>query len=429
MAQVPQKPNVIIILTDDQGYNDVGCFGSELIKTPKLDQMAQEGKRFTDFYAAAPICTPSRAALMTGTYAQRIGLHGVLFPWQDFGLNPEEITIAELLKEQGYATACIGKWHLGEPPTFNPIHHGFDYFYGLPFSNDSDRPGRNKDYPEYAATFPRLMRNETVIDTKTARDVMTKNCTEESIQFIRANQEKPFFLYLSHPMPHVKLDATERFKGKSERGLYGDVIEELDWSVGEILETLKELQLDEKTLVIFTSDNGPWLNYRGEGIKSLGGNADPLRGGKFSTYEGGFRMPCIMWWPGKIPAGTTSTELATSMDLLPTIVKLAGGEVPVDPGIDGKDISALIFSEDDAPSPHEYFYYYIHLKLQAVRAGDWKLRNADGTIELFDLASDMAEANNVAEAHPELVSSLTQVMADFDRSLKAERRPAGKLEK
>ncbi len=257
---------------------------------------------------------------------------------------------------------------------------------------------------------------------------MTKNCTEEAIKFIEVNRRKPFFVYLPHPMPHVKLDATEQFKGKSKRGLYGDVIEEIDWSVGEILKKLKELNLDKNTLVIFTSDNGPWVNYRGKGIKSHGGEAYPLRGGKFSSYEGGFRVPCIMWWPGKIPSGTTCSKVASTIDLLPTIAKLAGAKIPVDRVIDGKDISALMFAEHGAESPHNYFYYYIANELQAVRSGQWKLRRAKGNTELFNLDHDISETNNLAKQHPDLAAKLTKVMKVFDSRLMNERRPAGRLE-
>ena len=426
------KPNFIIIFTDDQGYQDVGCFGAPKIKTPNLDRMAAEGRKFRDFYSAASVCSPSRAALLTGCYPPRVSIPSVLFPRHQIGLNPEEVTIADILKEQGYATACIGKWHLGHLPDFLPTRHGFDYYFGLPYSNDMwpKQPGRSK-YPPLP-----LIENETTIEENPDQSFLTKRYTEKCIDFIRKNQDRPFFVYLPHTMPHVPLYVSEKFKGKSAGGLYGDVIEEIDWGVGEILKTVKEFGLDENTLVIFTSDNGPWLSK-----KDHGGSALPLRDGKFTTYEGGMREPCIMRWPGKIPAGTVCKELCATIDFLPTLAKLAGGKAPTDRMIDGKDIGPLLTGPASAKTPHEAFYYYRGNRLEAVRVGHWKLRLPPAARkknknqekpkppqpELYDLNQDISEKNNLAARHPEVVAKLTKMMKEFDRQLKQNTRPAGKV--
>jgi len=373
------KPNFVIIFTDDQGYQDVGCFGSPEIETPRLDKMAAEGTRFTSFYVGASVCTPSRAALLTGCYAQRVSLPTILFHNSRAGLNENEITLAELLKSRSYATACIGKWHLG---------HRVDH----------------------------LIRNEYVIEYDPDQSLLTKRYTAEAVKFITANKDKPFFLYLPHTMPHVPLFASEKFKGKSERGLYGDVIEEIDWSVGQILDTLKKLGLDKKTLVVFASDNGPWLE-KGED----GGSALPLREGKFTIFEGGFRVPCIMRWPGTIPAGKTCPELATAMDLYPTFAKLAGAKMPADRIIDGKDIRPLITGVKGAKTPHQAFFYYRRRELRAVRAGKWKLvLEHIGRIKqgkrpvypeaLYDLENDISEKHDVSAKHPDVVKRLKDLL-------------------
>ena len=408
------KPNFIIIFTDDQGYQDVGCFGSPLISTPNLDRMAAEGMKFTDFYVAAAVCSPSRAALLTGCYPPRVGITKVLFPRDSIGLNPKEITIADILKSRGYACACVGKWHLGHLPQFLPMQHGFDSYYGIPYSNDMRIKRGGKSGPP-------LMRNEDIIEHPANQATLTQRYTKEAVEFIRKNTNRPFFLYLPHTMPHVPLFVSEKFKGKSKRGVYGDVIEEIDWSVGEILKTLKELDLDEKTLVFFTSDNGPWLS-KGKN----GGAALPLRDGKFSTCEGGMRVPAIACWPGRIPAGKVCHEPCATIDVLPTFAGLAGARAPVDRVIDGRDIWPLMSGKPAPKSPREAFYYYRGSRLQAIRSGKWKLRRAKQA-ELYDLKADIGEKHNLADGHPDVVKRLLDTMEAFDRQLKANARPAGKI--
>ncbi|MHC4675619.1 MAG: sulfatase family protein [Planctomycetota bacterium] len=429
-----EKPNFVIFFTDDQGYQDLGCFGSPNIKTPRMDQMAAEGIKFTSFYVAASVCTPSRAALLTGCYAQRVGLPTVLFHNSKAGLNHNETTIAELLKPLGYATACIGKWHLGHKPDHLPTKHGFDYYFGLPYSNDMHPPSKKRDYPPLP-----LMRNQYAIEYDPDQALLTKRYTAEAIQFITQNQEQPFFLYLPHTMPHVPLFASEKFKGQSKRGLYGDVIEELDWSLGQILDTLQRLGLDKKTIVIFTSDNGPWLEKGQDG-----GSALPLRDGKFSVFEGGFRVPCIMRWPGKIPAGKVCSEMASAMDLYPTIARLAGAKVPTDRIIDGKDIWPLMAGAKGAKTPHQAFFYYRRRELRAVRSGKWKLVfQHKGRIKqgkkplypdaLYNLDNDISEKHNLISAHPDIAKRLKELaqkcredIGDTRTKVKGKnKRPAG----
>jgi len=390
-----RKPNFVIIFTDDQGYADVGCFGAKGFETPNLDQMAAEGAKFTSFYSAAPVCSPARAALLTGCYPMRVSIPRVLFPRDNIGLNPDEITIADVLKTRGYATCCIGKWHLGHLPRFLPTRQGFDYYFGLPYSNDM-------------SPLP-LIEGEETIGLKPDQSQLTRRYTEKAVEFIKKNKDRPFFVYLPHTMPHVPLFVSDKFKGKSKQGLYGDVIMEIDWSVGQILETIKQLGIDEKTLVIFTSDNGPWLSKGAHG-----GSAKPLRDGKFATYEGGMREPCIMRWPGKIGAGTVCSEMATTMDFFPTFAKLAGAKVPTDRIIDGKDISALM-TDPQVKTPYKAFFYYFERQLGAVRSGQWKLilerKREKKTIPaaLYNLQQDIGETRDVSAQHPAIVRRLAAV--------------------
>lgn len=392
-AQRP--PNFVVILTDDLGYGDIGCYGAEDIDTPRIDRMAAEGVRFTSYYSGAQVCTPARAAILTGCYPRRVGLPMVLYAEHDICLNPDEVTLAEACKPRGYATACVGKWHLGGIP---PTRHGFDEWIG----------------------------------STNAEGERTRQCTDATIDFIRRHRDQPFLVYLAHADPHVPLKAFPPFRGKSERGLYGDVVETLDWSTGRILDELAALGLDENTLVIFTSDNGPWLDKGAHG-----GSSGPLRGGKFHAYEGGTRVPCVMRWPGRIPSGLTTDEIATAMDLLPTFAGLCGGTVPTDRVIDGKDIAPLM-TEPGAATPHEAYYYYVGAKESdacAVRSGRWKLfgwKNAKVATEdwypvnLYDLQSDLGETTDVAGQHPEEVSRLRTLLERHWRDIAANSRPPGR---
>lgn len=422
------RPNVIIFFTDDQGYQDVGVFGSPLIKTPNLDKMAADGIRFTDFYSASPVCSPSRAALLTGAYPPRVQVPVVLWPRSKSGLPSEEVTIAEMLKEKGYATACIGKWHLGDQERFLPTSQGFDSYLGIPYSNDmsvnpnfkvSDaavfREGMTLDSLRHAKPkkfLVPLLRDEEVIEYPVNQSLLTQKYTEEAISFMTKNKENPFFLYIPHTMPHIPLYVSEPFQGKSKRGLYGDVIEELDWSIGEVLKTLESLGLAENTLVIFTSDNGPWNLKNGQG-----GSALPLRGHKFSTYEGGMRVPMIAQWKGKIPAGSVCDQVASTIDLLPTIAALTGAELPEEK-IDGKDIWPLLAGKrKNSPHRKSGYYYYVGKTAEAVRKGKWKLRRRKGVVELYNLEKDIAETTNLAEAFPKRARKLIRMLEDFDAGL------------
>ncbi|MDN3665173.1 sulfatase [Algibacter miyuki] len=425
------KPNVIIFFTDDQGYQDVGVFGSPLIKTPNLDNMAANGIKFTDFYAASSICSPSRAALLTGSYPPRVGVPKVLWPNLPGGLNNQELTIADMLKTKGYNTACIGKWHLGDEAQYLPTKQGFDSYYGIPFSNDMSvnpkskvsedilfREGMTIDSlreEKWRGRRVPLMRQDEVIEYPVDQSTLTKRYTEEAVSFIKENKDEPFFLYVAQTMPHVPLYASPDFKGKSARGLYGDVIEELDWSMGEILKTLESLNLDENTLVVFTSDNGPWTKKGEEG-----GSALPLRGHKFETLEGGMRVPMIAQWKGKIKPGSVTDKVASTMDLLPTIAYLTDAEVSDKP-MDGKNIWPLLSGNEKANSPYEKegFYYYKESTLEAVRKGDWKLRITKDCVALYNLKEDISENTNVAAANPKIVKKLQKMMTEFDADLKA----------
>ncbi len=435
-----EQPNLVIIFTDDQGYQDVGCFGSPDIRTPRLDAMAAGGMKFTSFYAQ-PICGPSRAALMTGCYPIRVAERGHIKQVHPI-LHEGEITIAEVLKTRGYATACFGKWDLAKHAQSGffmdlfPTRQGFDYFYGTPTSNDRTA---------------NLYRNEELIEPATDMSTLTGRYTDEAIAFIRKYQEQPFFVYIPHSMPHTRLDASPEFKGKSRRGLYGDVMEEIDFHVGRILDTLDELNLAENTYVLFTSDNGPWLiknkdHADGHLPGDHGGSAGPLRSGKASTFEGGVRVPAILWAPSKVPAGTVCDLVATTMDVMPTFAALASAQVPTDRVVDGEDIRHLFHGEFGKADPDKAYFYYLRVHLQAVRQGKWKLhlprenepvgaapfsRNTHIAPEdrigfeepfLVDLENDLGETTNLAAENPQVVERLLGLaetmredLGDYDR--------------
>ncbi len=462
-ADQDRPPNVVVIFIDDMGYADIGPFGAKGYETPHLDRMAKQGMKFTDFVAATAVCSASRAALLTGCYHRRVGISGALGPNSNIGINASETTLAELCKQKGYATAIYGKWHLGHHPKFLPTQHGFDDYFGLPYSNDMwplhpayanlspQAAKRKRGFPD----LPLIEGNKIVNPKVTGKDqaMLTTWYTERAVRFIEKNKQGPFFLYVPHSMVHVPLFVSDKFKGKSKRGLFGDVVMEIDWSVGQILGTLEKHGLDKNTLVIFTSDNGPWLSYG-----DRAGSAAPLREGKGTMFEGGYREPTLMWWPGKIPAGTTCDELASTIDILPTVASLIGAELPKHK-IDGKDIRPLMFAEEGATSPHEAFYcYYGGGQLQAVRDRQWKLHLPHGYrtlagreggsggkpvsysqakigLELFDLKQDVAEKNNIADQYPEQVARLKKLAeiarADLGDKLTKRKgagvRPVGRL--
>jgi arylsulfatase A-like enzyme len=412
------------------GYGDIGPFGSKLNRTPRLDRMAAEGMKLTSFYAA-PVCTPSRAQLMTGCYAKRVSLPDVIFPACPIGLSSSERTVADLLKVEGYATMCIGKWHLGDQPAFLPTQHGFDHYLGLPYSNDMGGSGK----PGAAKPPLPLVRDRRVIEAPVEQNKLVELYTNEAIKFITANKDHPFFLYLPHTAVHVPLHPGKAFQGKSNNGRYGDWVEEVDWSTGRVLDTLHDLNLDANTFVLFTSDNGPW---RSQGKN--GGVAGPLRGGKSSTWEGGMREPTIARWPGKIAAGTVNDAVMSEMDILPTLVKLAGGTVPIERPIDGKEIWPLL-SGKSKQSPHEALFYFSSNRLEAVRSGPWKLAiarqiehgvdkepahpNAPFTPILFNLDNDIGETTDVAAQHPEIVKRLQGYVQQMDADLGIKGRGPG----
>lgn len=429
-----KQPNIIVIFADDLGYGDLGCYGHPSIRTPHLDRMAAEGLRFTDFYTVANVCTPSRAALLTGRYPVRSGMAGgagrhVLYPSSEGGLPTSEVTIAGALRGRGYATACIGKWHLGRAEPYLPTNHGFDYFFGLPYSNDMDpvnakvrRPESLSQNPDFKNFNVPLVRNTQIIERPADQSTLTKRYTEETIRFIRQNRKKPFFIYLAHTFPHVPLFASKDFKGKSLRGAYGDTIEELDWSVGEILKALRSEKLADNTLVLFTSDNGPWLVMQWNG-----GSGGLLRDGKAGTWEGGHRVPAIAWWPGRIPAGRVTSDLACTMDLFTTSLKLAGAPLPNDRPLDGVDLSAMLFGK--GPSPRDTLFYYYGDTVYATRKGPFKAHftTHDGYSKeppqshepplLFQLAHDPSEQFNVAAEHPRVVADIKRVTEEHNRTM------------
>jgi arylsulfatase A-like enzyme len=436
-AATAEKPNIVIIFVDDMGYGDIGPFGATKQKTPNLDRMAAEGMKFTSFYAA-PVCSASRAQLLTGCYNPRIDVPGVYGPGSKNGLNPAEFTIAERLKERGYATMCIGKWHVGDQPEFLPVRQGFDHYFGFPYSNDMLRQSTQTG----EKVIP-LLRDDKVVELldENAQSTIVERYTDEAVKFIRASKDKPFLLYLPHTAIHTPIHPGKAFAGKSLNGRVGDWIEEVDWSTGRLLDTLRELKLEQNTLVIFTSDNGPWLV---KGADS--GSAGPLRGGKGSTWEGGMREPALAWWPGKIAPGSVCNAVAGTIDLLPTAVTLAGGTVPAEPVIDGRDLSPLLFGKS-TQSPREAHYYFSGYNLQAVRQGPWKLAIAaqketmgkgaepdanSQKIRLYNLDQEIGERTNVADQHPEIVAKLQaladKMNAEIGGANPVARRPSGKVE-
>ena len=443
------RPNLVIIFTDDQGYADLGCFGGKHIKTPRIDRMAAEGCRLSSFYVAAPLCTPSRAAMMTGCYPKRIDMavgsddFPVLLAADPKGLNPDEITIAEVLKGAGYRTGMFGKWHLGDQPEFLPTRQGFEEFFGIPYSHDI-HPFHSQQAKYQFPPLP-LLEGEKVVELDPDANYLTQRLTERAVQFIKENKDGPFFLYLPHPIPHRPLHASPEFmqdvpatiqtKLAQEKGsgkidyktrdkIYKQAISEIDWSVGRILDTLKAQGVDENTLVVFTSDNGPRI-----------GKAAPLRGGKGSTFEGGMREPTVIRWPGKIPAGVVNDEIMTAMDMLPTFARLAGAELPTDRVIDGKDIWPVLTGT--AKSPHKVFFYYGDNELKAVRSGKWKLHlslphkkgdNSPPETALYDLESDIGEKTNVLAKHPDVERRLRGYVKAFEEELDQNSRPAAFVE-
>ncbi|MBU3011314.1 sulfatase [Polaribacter vadi] len=440
-AQKNKKPNFIIIFTDDQGYGDLSCFGGEHVYTPNIDQMAEEGARLTSFYMASPLCTPSRAALMTGAYPRRVGMEppsslavdlpnipkGKKFPVclaaDGNGLNPNEITLAEVAQSVGYKTGIFGKWHLGDQPEFLPTKQGFEDFFGLPYSHDiSPKHPRQQFF-----NFPDLplLEGEEVIELNPNKDNLTKRVTQRAIQFIKEHKDENFFLYVPHPIPHGPVAASKEIKKeyakvlesgvKSSSNIYSTAIYEIDWSVGQILKTLKDQGIDDNTIVLFTSDNGATRK----------GSTKPLRGYKGQTLEGGMRVPTVIRWPAKIKAGIEIDELLTSMDVLPTFAKLVGAKMPKNT-IDGKDILPVLLNQEK--TPHEYFFYSHWGTLEAVRWKNWKLRIIEGKEALYNLKTDIAETNNLKDEYPDMVTQLKKAMLDFEKDMKENARPVGHVE-
>jgi len=455
-----ERPNFVVIFTDDQGYADVGCFGAKGFETPNLDRMATNGMRFTSFYVSQAVCSASRASLITGCYPNRVSIYGALNPLAKIGLNPDEETIAEVLKKKGYTCGIFGKWHLGHHREFLPLQHGFDEYLGLPYSNDMwpvwyDGTPTAKDHRK--ATYPNLPLidgNETIEElTKMEdQDMLTTRYTERAVRFIEKNKDRPFFLYVPHSMPHTPLGVSDKFRGKSQQGKYGDVIMEIDWSVGQILKALKKHNLENNTLVVFTSDNGPWLNFG-----KHAGSTGPLREGKGTSWEGGQRVPCIMRWPGHILKGSVCDKMASTMDLLPTFAAISGAPLPKKK-IDGVNILPLLEGKLDA-NPRDHLFYYYGRPLQCVRQGKWKLhfphrhRSYEGVepgknglpgpyaqgetgLELYDLENDIGERHNVADKYPEIVERLQglgeiarEELGDGKERIGKGVRPCGRVQK
>jgi arylsulfatase A len=437
-----ETPNVVLVFADDQGYQDLGCYGSPNIKTPNIDSLAETGMRFTSFYSAYCVCSASRASLMTGCYQPRLSMPGVLGPRGNVGLHPNEMTIADMLKTKGYATMCIGKWHLGDRPEVLPTAQGFDHYFGLPYSNDMARISGWGNGPDdldkiwklkkWDIYQNHLYRDEERIEGPVNQVTLTDRYTEEALEFITKNKDKPFFLYMPHTMPHVPLFVGDDRFDEDPRKAYKLTIEHVDWSVGQILKTLDDLEIADNTIIIYTSDNGPWLSKNHHG-----GSALPLRAGKGTTYDGGMRVPGIVRWPGHVPAGTETEEVAASIDILPTLAEITGAKLP-DHQIDGLSLLSL-WKDPKSPSPHREvgYFYYKNGRVEAVRMGQWKLRLATrkpprknaaaaptvSAVELYDLGADIGETNNLVAKHPEVVAKLKAVAAEYDAELKANVRP------
>ncbi|MCL5742568.1 MAG: sulfatase [Acidobacteria bacterium] len=440
-----RKPNFIVLFADDLGYGDLGCYGSQTIRTPNLDRMAGQGVRFTNFYAGAPFCSPSRASMLTGRYPVRAGVPNVLFPTEKTGLPPEEMTFAELLKPQGYRTGCVGKWHLGNEPIFRAHRQGFDFFYGLPYANDCRKQLPGEPFrPVLAPDELPLMENDKVIEAPVDQHTLTERYTQRALRFIRESRDNPFVLYLAYTAPHTPIYAATEREGKSPAGLYADTVEEVDASAGRVLDTLRELKLDRDTLVLFTSDNGP--RRSGKDPREGGGSTAGLRGVKGLTWEGGMRVPGIFWWPGQSKPGGERSDPASVLDVFPTMAKLAGAQLPRDRVIDGASLDGVLTGT--APLKDRLFCYYFGAQLQAVRLGRWKLIlkidayppkppsiwYKDEKIfrahyrlmpqpQLFDLVADPDEKTDVAASHPDIVKDLAQRAQSFDAAMQRDKRP------
>ena len=433
------KVNVVLIFADDQGYGDLGCFGSKKIKTPNIDQMAKEGRKFTNFMVASPVCTPSRAALLTGCYPKRVGLHQhVLFPSSNKGLHPDEYTLADHFKSQGYATACYGKWHLGHHPETLPRQNGFDHYFGIPYSNDMNHPdnkGKPKGGPDGMdilwndpeSTLTKwktpLFENEKIVELPVDQRTITRRCTDKTISFIKKNKDNPFFVYVPHSMPHIPLYVPDEIRDPNPLNAYTCVIEHIDAEVGRIIKTIKDLKLDKNTIIIYTTDNGPWLPF-----KHHGGSAGPLREGKGTTFEGGQRVPCVMWGPSRIPANTVCDELMGTIDLLPSLAAITNRKIPSKKKIDGLDASNLILGSGSTPRK-EFLHYTSRGVLEGIRSGDWKLlrkkpRNKKQTemVMLFNLSEDLGEEINLAQEQPAIVARLSSRMQELDGEIEKNAR-------
>lgn len=438
-SAIARDPNFIIIFTDDQGYGDLGCFGSKTIKTPHLDQLAAEGLKLTDFHVPSPVCSPSRAGLLTGCYPKRVGMHRhVVFPKNTYGLHPDELTIADHLKANGYATACVGKWHLGHVPQTLPTANGFDSYFGIPYSNDMSHPDNKgkprmsqdeswKNQDKFSPLWKTpLMRGKKIIEVPVNQRTITRRYTDEAINFVTKNKDKPFFLYLPHSMPHIPLYVPDDVLDPDPANAYKCIIEHIDAECGRIFKTIKDLKLEKDTYIIFTTDNGPWLQF-----KNHGGSAGPLRAGKGTTFEGGQRVPFIISRPGTIPAGKSSAELVSSIDLLPTIATLSGHPLKAKNKIDGLDATEVFTKTKPSPR-NEFLHYTSNGKLEGIRQDNWKLlqklphrksKNKKTTTMLFNLKTDLGEQNNIAEKHPEIVAKLSNRMQELDTEITKNARP------